>query len=75
MSPDKQHFHHRMLSMGFNQKQVALLSYVVNILLGILALTILFVESASISIILFIVIVIIIFMILENYIYTKRNNQ
>lgn len=72
MSPDRQHFHHRMLSLGLNQKQVALLSYAVNILLGILALIILFLENVNILIIILIVFFIIIFMIIENYIYTKN---
>ena len=72
MSPDRQHFHHRMLSLGLNQKQVALISYSINILLGILALIILFVENVNILIILLITFFIIIFMIIENYIYTKH---
>lgn len=72
MSPDRQHFHHRMLSLGLNQKQVALLSYSVNIILGILALIILFIENINVSIILVIISLIIIFMIIENYIYTKN---
>lgn len=75
MEPDKQHFHHRMLSMGLNQKQVALLSYFVNILLGILAILILFVENISFLIIITIIILIIIFMILENYIFSKKKTN
>lgn len=72
MSPDRQHFHHRMLSLGLNQKQVALISYAINILLGILALIILFLENVNILIIILITFFIIIFMIIENYIYTKH---
>ena len=75
MEPDKQHFHHRLLSMGLNQKQVAILSYIVNILLGLLAILILFVENISFIIILSIILLILVFMILENYIYTKNKSD
>lgn len=72
MSPDKQHFHHRMLSLGLKQKQVALISYLVNILLGLLAISVLFIEDISINIIISASIILVISIILENYIYTKK---
>ena len=34
MKPDKGHLHHRLLSLGFSQKQAVLLMYVVSALLG-----------------------------------------
>lgn len=75
MEPDKQHFHHRMLSMGLNQKQVAILSYIVNIVLGILALIILFSDNSNMLIIILAITVITLFMIVENFIFTKKNNN
>ena len=32
MSPDRGHFHHRLLALGLNQKQVAIIAYVVTLL-------------------------------------------
>lgn len=75
MSPDKQHFHHRMLSLGLSQKQVALISYLVNILLGLLAVSILFIESVNITIIVSTLILIIFFFVLENYVFTKKQSE
>ena len=34
MKPDKGHLHHRLLSMGFTQRQAVLLMYVISALLG-----------------------------------------
>ena len=75
MSPDKQHFHHRMLLMGLNQKQVALLSYLVNILLGLLTISILFVENINKKVITLIIIFVITFIVLENHIYNKKYRE
>lgn len=75
MSPDKQHFHHRMLSLGLTQKQVALISYLINTLLGLLAISVLFIEDISTNIIVSALIILTISIILENYVYTKNREQ
>ncbi|OGS37417.1 MAG: hypothetical protein A2293_10805 [Elusimicrobia bacterium RIFOXYB2_FULL_49_7] len=38
-SADKMHIHHRLLSFGFNQRQVVIMLYTVSILFGIIAFT------------------------------------
>lgn len=75
MSPDKQHFHHRMLKLGLKQKQVALISYAVNALLGLLAISVLFIEDISTTIVVSAFLIITIFIILENYIYTAKTKK
>ncbi len=37
MKPDRGHFHHRLLDMGFTQKQVVAVMYVISVILGMLA--------------------------------------
>ena len=34
MKPDKGHLHHRLLGLGFSQRQAVLLMYVISALLG-----------------------------------------
>lgn len=75
MSPDKQHFHHRMLSLGLNQKQVALVSYFINIILGLLSLIILFANNIRTIAIVLISFFVLVFVIFENYIYIKRSKK
>lgn len=75
MSPDKQHFHHRMLSLGLKQKQVALISYLINTLLGLLAISVLFIEDISTNLIVSAFIILAISVILENYVYTKKSEE
>lgn len=75
MSPDKQHFHHRMLELGLNQKQVAFISYFINIVLGLLSLIILFVNNIKTIAIILISFFILLFIILENYIYVKKSHK
>lgn len=72
MAPDKQHFHHRMLSLGLSQKQVALLSYLINILLGFLAISIVFIKDVNIVFILGFIILLTSFIIVENFFYSKK---
>ena len=37
MSPDRSHIHHRLIDMGFNQKQAVAVLYVVSAILGLSA--------------------------------------
>ncbi len=37
MSPDRSHVHHRLIDMGFNQKQVVAILYVISAILGLSA--------------------------------------
>ncbi len=38
MEPDKKHFHHRLIDMGFTQKQAVSILYLISTLLGVAAL-------------------------------------
>ena len=37
MSPDRSHVHHRLIDMGFNQKQAVAILYVISAILGLSA--------------------------------------
>lgn len=50
MSPDRGHFHHRLLDMGFAQHQVALIAYVITLLMACLGFALLcFRNSISVA--------------------------
>lgn len=40
MSPDRGHFHHRLIDMGFNQKQAVAIAYAISGILGLCAVVI-----------------------------------
>ena len=40
MKPDREHFHHRLIDMGMNQKQAVAFLYLVSAILGIVAVVI-----------------------------------
>lgn len=40
MSPDRGHFHHRLIDMGFNQKQAVAILYIISAVLGLSAVVI-----------------------------------
>lgn len=58
--PDKGHLHHRLLALGFTQRQAVLLVYVISALLGLSAVALTEVSFNAAIIILFIVAVLII---------------
>ena len=37
LSPDRGHVHHRLIDMGFNQKQAVAILYVISVVLGLIA--------------------------------------
>ena len=74
-TPDKEHFHHRMLALGLSQKQVAILAYFVNILLGLLAISIIFIDNRDIIVIIVVGTLLIIFAILDNLFYLKKKRK
>ena len=37
MAPDRSHVHHRLIDMGFNQKQAVAILYVISAILGLSA--------------------------------------
>ena len=55
--PDKGHLHHRLLSVGFTQRQAVLLMYVISALFGLSAIALTAVSSQIAVLILFIVVV------------------
>ena len=54
--PDKGHLHHRLLSVGFTQRQAVLLMYVISALFGLSAIALTAVSSQIAVLILFIVV-------------------
>lgn len=54
--PDKGHLHHRLLSVGFTQKQAVLLMYVISALFGLSAIALTAVSYQIAALILFVVI-------------------
>lgn len=63
--PDKGHFHHRLLAMGFSQKQAVLLMYAISALLGVSAL-VLMEAPPIVSAIVLIVIVVSVFVVAKK---------
>ena len=59
--PDKGHLHHRLLSVGFTQRQAVLLMYVISALFGLSAIALTAVSYQIAVLILFVVIVAIIY--------------
>lgn len=59
--PDKGHLHHRLLSVGFTQKQAVLLMYVISALFGLSAIALTAVSSQIAVIILLVVVAAIIY--------------
>lgn len=55
--PDKGHLHHRLLSVGFTQRQAVLLMYVISALFGLSAIALTAVSYQIAALILFVVIV------------------
>ena len=55
--PDKGHLHHRLLSVGFTQRQAVLLMYVISALFGLSAIALTAVSSQIAVLILFVVVV------------------
>lgn len=72
MSPDREHFHHRLLEIGFSEKQVVLLIYLINIILGTCAISLINVDIPKTIFVSIIFIATIICITLENVIYNKR---
>ena len=71
--PDKGHLHHRLLSLGFTQRQAVLLMYVISALLGLSAVALTEVSSQISIVILFVVIVAILYGAKKIGIFTMRN--
>ena len=59
--PDKGHLHHRLLDLGFSQKQAVLLMYVISALLGLSAV-VLNEVSGSMSIVIVVCVLLVVFM-------------
>ena len=59
--PDKGHLHHRLLSVGFTQRQAVLLMYVISALFGLSAIALTAVSSQIAALILLVVVVAIIY--------------
>lgn len=71
--PDKGHLHHRLLGLGFTQRQAVLLMYVISALLGLSAVALTEVSSQIAIFILFIVIVSILYGAKKLGILSMRN--
>ena len=71
--PDKGHLHHRLLSLGFTQRQAVLLMYVISALLGLSAVALTEVSSQIAIFILLIVVVSIIYGAKKLGILSMRN--
>jgi UDP-N-acetylmuramyl pentapeptide phosphotransferase/UDP-N-acetylglucosamine-1-phosphate transferase len=66
MQPDKDHLHHRLLSMGLNQRHVALVLYIANTIIVLIGLSFIIFNELSIG--LFLIIFIILFYVLFKYV-------
>ncbi len=71
--PDKGHLHHRLLGLGFTQRQAVLLMYVISALLGLSAVALTEVSSQIAIFILLIVIAAILYGAKKIGIFTMRN--
>ena len=71
--PDKGHLHHRLLGLGFTQRQAVLLMYVISALLGLSAVALTEVSSQIAIVILFIVIAAILYGAKKIGIFTMWN--
>jgi len=49
--PDKQHVHHRLISLGFSQREAVFVLYGVSVILGCVALVVAMLESATLSVV------------------------
>ena len=47
MAPDRSHVHHRLIDMGFNQKQAVAILYVISAILGLSAVCLLYTSDAA----------------------------
>ena len=71
--PDKGHLHHRLLGLGFTQRQAVLLMYVISALLGLSAVALTEVSAQIAIVILLIVIVAILYGAKKIGIFKMRN--
>ncbi len=72
--PDKGHLHHRLLALGFSQRQAVLLMYVISALLGLSAVALTEVSSQFAIFILLIVLAAILYGALKIGIFSIRTN-
>ncbi len=72
--PDKGHLHHRLLNVGFTQRQAVLLMYVISALLGLSAIALTAVSYQTAALILFIVVVAIVYGVKKLGIARPANN-
>lgn len=71
--PDKGHLHHRLLGLGFTQRQAVLLMYVISALLGLSAVALTEVSSQIAVLILLVVVAAILYGAKKIGIFTMRN--
>ena len=71
--PDKGHLHHRLLGLGFTQRQAVLLMYVISALLGLSAVALTEVSSQIAVMILIVVVTAIFYGAKKIGIFTMRN--
>ena len=50
--PDRQHVHHRLMSLGFSQREAVFVLYGVSVILGCIALVVAVLQSAALSVVL-----------------------
>ena len=72
--PDKGHLHHRLLAMGFSQRQAVLLMYVFSAFLGLAAIALTEVSTSVAVMIVVFVAVIILFGAKKIGIFSMKNN-
>ena len=72
--PDKGHLHHRLLAMGFSQRQAVLLMYVFSAFLGLAAIALTEVSTSVAVMIVVFVAVIILFSAKKIGIFSMKNN-
>ena len=61
MKPDKGHLHHRLLNLGFSQRQAVLLMYVISAILGSGAIVMTAVSPRTAILILLLVVVVVLY--------------
>ncbi|MCB2288044.1 undecaprenyl/decaprenyl-phosphate alpha-N-acetylglucosaminyl 1-phosphate transferase [Clostridium algidicarnis] len=66
MQADKGHLHHRLLNLGFTQKQVVLVMYSISAVLGVIAILAMYISTPRSYFLLIIIVLITVFMALRH---------
>lgn len=70
---DKGHLHHRLLNMGLSQKQVVIIMYLINAILGMIAIIVMQLTNRRAYMVLAVVVIVIVFLAWKFGLFKRKN--